>query len=157
MKISIPLQNIPSHSQLHGGGFEAGFYHPVLGFDHLLAMIAVGMISTLYAKKEVFIIPSVFVVFMSIGSIFAIKNINFLDNEFSISLSLIVLGFVILLKNKLPIIMTISFVGFFGFFHGHAHGTEMPGMTSLNNYILGFILSTSLLHILGILLSKLSQ
>lgn len=35
-----------AHEIHSGGGFMSGFNHPVLGFDHLLAMLSVGMLST---------------------------------------------------------------------------------------------------------------
>ena len=157
MKISIPLQSIPSHVQLHGGGFEAGFFHPVLGFDHLLAMIAVGMISTLYNKNAIFTVPAAFVFMMFIGSLFGIENINFLNNELAISLSLLVLGIAILLKRNLPFVIAIITVGFFGFFHGHAHGLEIPTLTAPYKYVSGFILATVLLHISGIVIALFAQ
>ncbi|MGL6252973.1 MAG: HupE/UreJ family protein, partial [Billgrantia desiderata] len=31
----------PGHDHVHGGGFAAGLAHPLLGLDHLLAMLAV--------------------------------------------------------------------------------------------------------------------
>jgi len=157
MKVSIPLQSIPSHVQLHGGGFEAGFYHPVLGFDHLLAMVAVGMISTLYKKSAIYTVPSAFVFMMIVGSLFGIENIMFLNNELAISLSLIVLGTTILLKKNLPFFITIIAVGFFGFFHGHAHGLEIPTISHHYKYISGFILATVLLHISGIFIALVAQ
>lgn len=33
----------PGHDHVHGGGFAAGLAHPLLGLDHLLAMLAVGL------------------------------------------------------------------------------------------------------------------
>ena len=35
-----------AHSLKSDGGFMAGLSHPVLGFDHLLAMLSVGILST---------------------------------------------------------------------------------------------------------------
>ena len=33
-----------AHEVEGGGGFLSGFSHPVLGFDHLLAMLSVGIL-----------------------------------------------------------------------------------------------------------------
>ena len=157
MKISIPIQSPPSHALLHGGGFEAGFFHPVLGLDHLFAMVAVGLVSVLYKKSAIFTTPFTFVLFMSLGSYFGLKNIHFLNTELAISLSVIILGFSILLKKYIPFKLVLIFVAFFGFFHGHAHGVEMPKLVYANNYIFGFLSASIILHIIGIFIGKISQ
>jgi urease accessory protein len=41
-------------------------------------------------------------------------------------------------------------VGFFGFAHGHAHGTELPDSANPIAYAIGFVVSTGLLHLAGI-------
>jgi hypothetical protein len=46
-------------------------------------------------------------------------------------------------------------VGFFAFFHGFAHGAEMPGSASMVAFGLGFILATLLLHALGLVTARL--
>lgn len=152
MKISIP---IPSHAQLHGGGFEAGFLHPVLGFDHLLAMVAVGIIATQIGGKQVYILPTLFVCIMFIGALFGFENINFLNDETAIQISLLALGLVIAFEKKFPFVLTVIFIAFFAFFHGHAHGLELPKISNAFKYAGGFILATALLHISGIILTYL--
>ena len=152
MQISIP---IPSHAQLHGGGFEAGFLHPVLGFDHLLAMVAVGIIATQRGGRETYVLPLIFVCVMLIGSLFGFKNINFFDDELAIQISLLALGLVISLEKKTSFLTTVVLIAFFAFFHGHAHGLELPKMHNAFKYAGGFIIATGLLHISGILLTYL--
>jgi urease accessory protein len=41
-------------------------------------------------------------------------------------------------------------VGFFGVFHGYAHGKELPSAADPLGYSLGFVLATGLLHVAGI-------
>ncbi len=41
--------------------------------------------------------------------------------------------------------------GFFAFFHGFAHGREMPTSASLLSFGLGFVIATLLLHSAGVL------
>ncbi len=154
MKISIP---IPSHAQLHGGGFEAGLFHPVLGLDHLLAMVAVGIVATIIGGRGVYIIPLSFVVMMFVGSLFGINNITFVNDEYGIAFSVYILGLFIMISKSYPLIWGMLLVGVFGFFHGHAHGLEIPKISSATYYILGFLLSTVLLHLLGVLIGILSK
>ena len=41
-------------------------------------------------------------------------------------------------------------VGFFAVFHGHAHGTELPGSVQPMAYGVGFVVGTGILHVTGI-------
>ena len=43
-------------------GFQSGLLHPVLGLDHLLAMVSVGIISYQVGKKAIWLVPVTFVV-----------------------------------------------------------------------------------------------
>ncbi len=38
----------------------------------------------------------------------------------------------------------------FAFFHGHAHGSEMPAFTSALGYGAGFLAATAMLHAAGL-------
>ena len=48
------------------------------------------------------------------------------------------------------------FVGLFALFHGHAHGAEIPNVTGdsmfVTAYVLGFLVATAGLHVIGALL-----
>lgn len=154
MKISIP---IPSHVQLHGGGFEAGLLHPVLGFDHLLAMVAVGIISTQMGGRSVYLVPLSFVAIMFFGSLLGMNNIQFLYDEQGIALSVLILGLAIALDKKTPIFIGMLVVAFFAFFHGHAHGAELPRAVSKVEFISGFILATAILHLLGVFIGYIAH
>ena len=53
-------------------GFYDGLSHPVLGMDHFLAMVSVGIISAQIGGKAIWSVPSTFVGVMIIGGIFGI-------------------------------------------------------------------------------------
>lgn len=153
MKISIP---IPSHAQLHGGGFEAGFLHPVLGFDHLLAMVAVGIIATQIGGRANYLVPFSFVFVMFLGALFGFEGVSLYDEQ-GIAFSVFFLGLIIALNKKIPLLIAMVFVGFFAFFHGHAHGVELPRVGSKRDYILGFVFATIVLHLLGVFFGYMSK
>ena len=50
-------------------GFYDGISHPVLGLDHFLAMVSVGIISSQIGGRYIWIIPSVFVIMMICGCV----------------------------------------------------------------------------------------
>lgn len=137
---------------LKGSGFLAGLAHPVLGPDHLLAMICVGILSALMGGRAVYTVPATFVCLMILGGILGNYNIVLLKVEVGISISVLILGAAIAFDRKMPLLISILFIGFFGIYHGHAHGTEMPVMASPILYALGFVFSTTTLHLLGVFL-----
>lgn len=146
---------IPSIAYAHligGIGLASGSVHPLSGLDHLLAMIAVGIISTRYDGKAVWLIPAVFLASMIAGGILAITGIHISLVEIGIALSVVFLGMAVFLQKKMPFYLVLVFVALSAIFHGHAHGEEMPLIASPVLYSLGFVLSTAMLHISGVLI-----
>lgn len=142
---------IPSFLFAHdegGSGFISGLTHPVLGLDHLLAMISVGILSAQIGGRAILLVPSVFVVVMLIGGLIGIQGNVIPYVELAIALSVIVLGLAIMIEKKFPILITMIFVGVFAFFHGNAHGLEMPTLAHPIMYAGGFVLGTTLIHLL---------
>lgn len=137
-----------------GNGFMAGLTHPVLGLDHLLAMLSVGILSAQIGGRAIWTIPATFVGIMLIGGWMGIGAEALSFVEMAIAISVIVLGAAIAFEKKLPMILTMAFVGFFAFFHGHAHGVEMPSLAHPFMYAGGFLLGTTLIHLVGVLIGS---
>ena len=76
--------------------------------------------------------------------------------EPAVGLSAIFLGLLVSFAVKAPVWLGAGIVGVFGFFHGHAHGTESAA-GSLIAYAAGFSLATTALHAAGIGLSRLVE
>jgi urease accessory protein len=68
--------------------------------------------------------------------------------------SVISLGLMVVFAVRMPINVSMLLVGLFAVFHGYAHGLEMPQASSAILYSSGFVLATSLLHLIGIGLGK---
>ena len=136
----------------HGStvGFAAGFLHPFSGLDHLLAMVAVGLLAARMGGKALWALPAAFVGMMAVGGALGMNGFGLPMVEFGIAASVIVLGAAVALDFGLPISATIGLVGFFAVFHGHAHGSEVPLAASGLGYGLGFAMATALLHCLGL-------
>ena len=133
-------------------GFYDGLSHPVLGLDHLLAMICVGILSAQIGGKAIWTVPTTFVTIMTIGGLLGFLLIidEFYFVEVGIVFSVILLGFGISIEKKIPIKLIMIFVGIFGLFHGIAHGLEVPAAANPILFILGFIFGTTTLHLLGV-------
>ncbi|PLW79340.1 urease accessory protein UreJ [Candidatus Woesearchaeota archaeon] len=152
----ISTHNVFAH-EASGGGLINGLMHPVFGPDHLLAMVAVGIISAQIGGRAIWTIPTTFVSVMLIGGILGMMDVSIMGIEFGIALSVLILGIAIALDNKIKPVYASLFVAFFAIFHGHAHGTEMPNLAQPLLYALGFVIATATLHITGVLIGLTSK
>ncbi|MCI4665806.1 MAG: HupE/UreJ family protein [Neomegalonema sp.] len=137
------------------GGFLDGLFHPVLGFDHLLAMVAVGLLSVQLGGRAVWTVPAAFVLFLAIGGVVGLVGVPLPQVEGAIAFSVVALGLAIALRASMPIFIAMAFVGFFAVFHGHAHGAEVPKLATPAVYVLGFMLASAFLHLVGVSLGVL--
>jgi urease accessory protein len=140
------------------GSFLAGLTHPVLGLDHFLAMVSVGIVSALLGGRAIWTVPGTFVSVMAVGALAGWAGLPIPDVlvELAIATSVVLLGGVIVLRTRIPVRVAMTAVGFFGFFHGFAHGAEIPGIADPLAYAPGFLLGTILLHLLGVLIGDIA-
>jgi urease accessory protein len=134
-------------------GLAAGFGHPMGGLDHVLAMIAVGILGVQQGGRAVWLVPATFVVMMIVGGVLGAAHLGIPFVEQGILGSVIILGLVIAAGGRLGLSLAMGLVGVFAVFHGHAHGSEMPVNASGLSYGLGFAAATALLHAAGIALA----
>ncbi len=146
-----------AHEMSGGGGFISGLTHPVLGFDHLLAMLSVGVLSAQMGGSAIWRVPLTFVLVMLGGGILGINDIPIFSVELGIALSVLALGIAIAADKKLSPLLAMVFVGFFAIFHGHAHGTEMPYLSKPMFYAGGFVLGTAGIHIAGVVIGVIAE
>jgi urease accessory protein len=132
------------------GGFISGLTHPLFGFDHVVAMIAVGLWGAFLGSPALWILPVVFPVVMAFGGALGVLGVEVPLVETGIAASAVVLGLMVALALRPKIAIAAVIVGAFAIFHGHAHGTELPEAASPLAYSIGFVISTGLLHLAGI-------
>ncbi|MEE2820794.1 MAG: HupE/UreJ family protein [Pseudomonadota bacterium] len=145
----IPIRALAHAPESVGGGFITGFSHPIIGFDHLVAMIAVGLWGAFLGDRAFWMLPIVFPSIMAVGAAVGIMGFELPLVELMIALSGVVLGALIALRFKASLAIAMVLVGIFALFHGYAHGTEMPGQISAFAYGAGFVIGTGLLHLAG--------
>jgi urease accessory protein len=134
----------------HSHGFAAGFLHPLMGLDHLLAMLGVGVWAAQLGKRATWLVPAAFVAVMTAGAGLALSGIAMPMVEFGIAGSVLVIGALIAFGTRLRVGVAMGLVGLFALFHGHAHGTELPGFAHPAAYGAGFVAATALLHAGGV-------
>lgn len=156
---------LPAGASAHGivveryGSFLGGLFHPVLGPDHLLAMVSVGVVSTLIGGRAILTVPATFVAFMAVGGAIGISygGIPMAGIELGISLSVLVLGLMIAIGRSAPVLAVMAGVAFFGSLHGYAHGVEMPRIAAPLLFAAGFLTGTATLHLIGVLIGEVAR
>lgn len=132
------------------GGFFSGFLHPVLGWDHVAAMVAVGLWGAFLRAPAIWILPVVFPLVMALGGAAGVIGVPLAGVEAGIAISSIVLGGMVAFAVRPPLWIAAILVAAFAIFHGYAHGTELPAAANAGSFATGFVLATGILHLLGI-------
>ena len=147
---------LPGACQAHAGaetiagGFLSGFLHPILGWDHVVAMVAVGLWGAFLGAPAMWLLPVVFPVVMALGGALGVMGLPLPGVEIGIALSAIVIGGMVALAVRPDLWVAAVVVGAFAVFHGHAHGTELPNAANAVAFSAGFMVATGLLHLGGI-------
>lgn len=160
--IAAPVLAHPGHP---GGepaavGFAGGFAHPFGGFDHLMAMLAVGLWAVQQSAQQsraLWLLPASFVLAMAGGFVLALTGVALPGVETGIALSVLLLGLIVAFAVRPPLPAAMAVTALFALFHGHAHGTEVGDASQAAVYALGMLLATALLHGLGLAGAQIAQ
>lgn len=160
--LALGLLALPMLSQAHTGveahmhtGLLAGFVHPFTGFDHLAVMLAVGLWSSLAARRagpELLWGPLGFAVMLVLGAVIGLMGVQIPAVEPMIAASLLVTGLLVVTRWRIPGIAAAMLVGVFAVFHGLAHGYELAGSADAAMTLAGMLAATVLLHATGLAL-----
>ena len=118
-----PLGGAPMET--FGQGLLSGIGHPILGFDHLFFVAAVGIAATLLRRP--FAAPASYLGAMIVGCGLMYAGLNLPLKETMIALSLLVLGGVLASGRELGRGMILVLFAGFGLFHGSAFGDALAG------------------------------
>jgi urease accessory protein len=156
----LPLAAVPL-AQAHPGhglhSFSAGLQHPLSGYDHLLAMVAVGLWAVQLGGRARWALPLTFVSAMALGAMAGISGFALPGVNGWILASVFALGLLIAGAAKLPLGAGLGLVALAGAFHGLAHGAEMPLNANSLHFLAGMVVTTALLHTAGVVLGLAAQ
>lgn len=150
---------VAGSAHAHGGPGPAqaatwfsGLVHPVLGADHLLAMLAVGLWSAAAPARRRWQAPALFVSTMLLGALAAGWGARGPAGglEAAIAASVAALGVLLLGRAVFPRAWCMGLVAAAALLHGMAHGLEWDPATPWLAYGAGFTLTTALLHLGGL-------
>lgn len=134
-------------------GLMEGFFHPITGVDHVLAMVGIGIWAVVSGGRSLWAVPLSFVIMMVFGAFLGMQGAIIPFIEEGIMASVVVIGGLIAFKIRLGAAAGSALAALFAFFHGAAHGAEMPGSIGGVEYGTGFVAATLILHAIGIALA----
>ncbi|MEP7156942.1 MAG: HupE/UreJ family protein [Betaproteobacteria bacterium] len=137
----------PGHDE--AATFVGGVMHPLLGPDHILAAVAVGLLAAQHKSLFRWMLPIGFVVAMSAAFTIAREIPAWSAAEMLVAFSLLGLGAAFFWAGRRPVISAMAVI-IFGAVHGYVHGTELPGDGDWIAYALGLALATAGAHAVGL-------
>ncbi len=140
------LAQLPSETN---GSFLSGMSHPLGGADHMLAMVVVGIWAMQQSSRAIWFVPGAFVGLMTVGYVLAFAGINLPLVEPVILASTMAFGVLAAFAVRAPLSVSMGIAGFFGVFHGYAHGAELGSADALP-FGIGFVMVTAALHVAGV-------
>jgi urease accessory protein len=145
---ATPAMAHPGLAHVHG--IVQGFTHPVSGVDHILAMVAVGVIAAKMGGRALWLVPGAFLAMMVAGGVIGFVGVAVPFVEPAIAASVVVLGLMVALSWRPPVAVAMGLAGAFAVFHGLAHAYELPVVNTSLAYAAGFVAATAMLHAVGL-------
>ena len=162
--VVAPLVLLPGVALAHPGhsaaSFMEGLSHPLIGLDHLLAMLAVGAWAALTPMTRRWRLPAAFAAGLSGGALLGIAGLPLPAVEVLIALSLLILASLMLLRRPLSSTLACALAGGLAMVHGYAHGRELPAdadAVTAAAWLFGMLVATGLLQAAGAALAVASR
>ena len=120
-------------------GLLSGFGHPVIGLDHLAALVGVGLVASRFARGLTR--PAFWVVAMAAGVGLHLMSASLPYAEVLVALSVVAIGLAATMRTTLPYALIAVLFAAGGAVHGYALGESIIGAesTPLAAYLIGLV------------------
>lgn len=142
-----------AHPLAAHGGVVASFLHPFSGFDHVLAMVVVGLWAGRARPGARRWPPLAFMLGLVGGALLGMGGMAWSGYELAVATSLLLLGPLAARALRVPAAATLALCALAGLAHGQAHGVELA---HLGVAALAFVAGSAALHGLGFGLARLA-
>lgn len=121
-------------------GLLSGLGHPVIGLDHLAALIGVGLLAARFARRGL-ALPSLWLSAMGVGVGAHLAGFVLPISETLVALGVVAVGLAAALRPTLPLVATGLIFAAIGFAHGFALGEPIMGAepAPVLAYLLGLV------------------
>jgi urease accessory protein len=119
-------------------GTLSGLGHPIIGIDHLAAVIAVGCLAAAHSLGPVLVVG--YVLAQVAGAALHVKGMTVPAAELLVALSVVALGALLILRRSLAPSVVLGLFVLAGLFHGYALAESIVGAepAPLSAYFVGF-------------------
>ena len=139
-----------AHALSTGAGLMSGFAHPLLGIDHLAAMIAIGLWASQFRGAALWLIPMSSLAGVLAGASLCFAGMSMPMLEPGIFLSLLLIGGLVGLELRPGLRVSLILIAIASAWHGAAHAVDFGIAPHLAIFTAGFMISTATLHLIGI-------
>ena len=128
-----------------GEGILSGLGHPVIGLDHLAAVVAVGCLAA--AHRSASILAVVFVLAMTGGVALHLHGTAVPGAEILVALTVLALGVLMVVRGNVPAGVAAVLIAMVGVIHGYALGESIYGAerAPLYAYLIGLAVIQSVI------------
>jgi urease accessory protein len=118
-------------------GLLSGFGHPIIGLDHLAALVAIGCLAALHSAGPLLVLGYVVAIVLGVGAHLA--SVTVPGPEVLVAVSVIALGAVIVWRSNIGGATALALFAVVGVLHGYALGESIVGAeaTPLATYLIG--------------------
>lgn len=122
-----------------GQGLLSGLGHPVIGLDHLAALIAAGCLAALHRGGALLV--GSFVLAMAAGAALHMRELTLPGSEALVAVSVIMLGLTLVPGRIIPSGIALALFAAAGFVHGYALAESIIGAerAPLLAYLIGLV------------------
>ena len=107
-------------------------------------MVGVGIVSSMIGGRAIWTVPGMFVAAMAVGALLGRFEGSLSETVIEVGIAVSVVPWSpIAGEGRVPTAVIAGAVLFFGFFHGYAHGTEIPDVARPAMYAFGFLIGTA--------------
>ncbi len=149
----LSLASLPANAHTGIGtvhGLLDGAIHPLIGIDHLLVMLAVGLWAAMRGGKSLWLLPLAFVSAMGVGAGLSMSGITINAAETWVAASVVAAGVLVWRNSNMSSVFAVALVSVFSLAHGYVHALELTDSANALAYSAGFLLTTAALHGLGL-------
>ena len=120
-------------------GLMSGFGHPVIGFDHLAAIVGVGILAALAGRSAAVVLAFSVAVIAGVG--LHLAKIDLPASELFVGLTTLLIGALVILRQSMSAGRALLLFAIAGLVHGYALGESIVGAEAspLVAYLLGLL------------------
>ena len=124
-------------------GLLSGFGHPVIGVDHLAAIVGVGILAALAGRSAAVVLAFSVAVIAGVG--LHLSRIDLPASELFVGLTTLLIGALVILRQSMSAGRALLLFALAGLVHGYALGESIVGAEAspLVAYLLGLLVMQS--------------